>query len=291
LPNPFLILLALTKVHFLAAKRFARHGCNQMAAALAFYGIFSLAPLLALSIAFAGIFIEPGAVEELIDTQFYQLIGESASKQLKQVLEYVGRPSFEDSGSLLGLAALIFGATKLVAQLQFSLNVIWDVEHSEGIKGVQKFFIKKLLSFGMILVVALVLLFIFLLSTFVATLGGFLSSLNPRLPTEQFFVGIHSSFSVLFVLILFSILYKVLPDTKVRWSQTLLGAATASILFGLGKLLLGIYISQSNLGSAYGAAASLIILLLWIYYTGFVFLYGAEVAHAVDDVDFRNSSS
>lgn len=250
---------------------------TRLAAALAYYTVFSIAPLLIIVIAVLELFWQGQSTtaQEEILYQVRNLVGPEGRDFIEGVLNRM-----EASGTgggvaaVIGVATLLFGATAAFAQLQGALNTIWEVQPVGGIKNI---LLSRVLSFGLILTVGFLLL-----ASLVLT--ALLSAINDEIAT---LIGIAPGMDVLFqllntvvgfgiVTLLFALIYRYLPDARVAWRDVWIGAAITALLFTLGKYLIGLYLAQSSAASAYGAAGSLVILLLWVYYSSMVLFFGAE---------------
>ncbi|MBW3552697.1 MAG: YihY/virulence factor BrkB family protein [Gemmatimonadetes bacterium] len=249
----------------------------RMAAALSYYTIFSLPPLLILIIMIAGIFIDPQDMQGRVVQQMEGAVGPQGAEQIRTMIEHANRPG---SGgplmTILSIGALVFGATGAFSQLQGALNEAWEVEKDPEKSGIVKTAMKRLLSFGMILVIAFLLLVSLILSALLSQAGSFIAGLLPGGLGEAALWAIDLGLSVVVITALFATMFKVLPDAKIAWSDVWQGALATALLFVLGKFLLSLYISRSDPGSAYGAAGSLAIILVWVYYSAMIFFLGAE---------------
>lgn len=258
-------------------REFLKDDCPRMAAALSYYTVFSLPALLILVLMIAGVFADPEALRGQVLQQLQVLIGRDAAEQTLAILRNMDRPG--GGGVLavvLGVAALLFAATGAFAQLQATLNRVWEVEPDPDRGYVRNFLMKRVLSFGMILVIAFLLLVSLVLSTLLGAAGGTIASLLPAGLGAAALWAINLTLSLLVITFLFMAMYKWLPDAEIAWSDVWRGALATATLFVLGKFLLGFYISRSDPGSAYGAAGSLAILLVWVYYSAMIFFLGAE---------------
>src|SRR5690606_32263226 len=259
-------------------KEFSEDDCPQMAGALAYYTVFSLPPLLVLVIIIAGLAFGRQAVEGHVEREIAGLIGPSAAEQIQTMISNASQRLEAGGGlipTIIGVGALIFGATGAVAQLQKALNRAWEVQPAPSRSGIITFLFKRLLSFGMIIGTGFLLLVSLLLSAIVSAFGNRLQEYLPDafvdLPTILDFV---LSFAV--ITVLFAAIFKILPDAKIRWRDVWVGAGVTAALFVVGKVLIGLYIGRSNPGSMFGAAGSLVLVLLWIYYSSLIMLIGAE---------------
>ena len=268
-----------------AISRFIDDDCTTMAAALAYYTIFSLAPLLLIVIAIVGLVFGRAAVQQEIQQQIQSLIGSGAATEVGAMIASATHHSSNSVPSaILGLAALLFGASGVFAQLQSSLNQVWRVQPDPRTGGVKNFFAQRILSFGMILAFAFLLLVSLAITAAVAAFGSFISAhlppwfSGPLLLSAGFLV----SFSI--VTVLFASIYKILPDAVIRWRDVWIGAAITSMLFTVGKFLIGFYLGRSGDANAYGAAGSLVLIALWVYYSSLVFFIGAEFTEVWEEV-------
>lgn len=259
-----------------AFQQWNRDKASRLAASLAYYTLFSLAPLLILVIAIASLFFDSSAVRDQLMEQIESLIGGTSADFVRTVLENANRPG-GDSGwvaSIISIVLLLIGATGVLTQLQMSLNTIWNVEARTDI-GLMNLVRKRLLSLGMILVIGFLLLVSLVVSSLIAGLSSYLHTLTPGLDSFAQILNFIVSFSI--TTILFALIFKYLPDVLISWGDVWFGAATTALLFSLGKFLIGLYIGNSSFGSSYGAAGSVIILLVWIFYSAQILFFGAEV--------------
>lgn len=248
-----------------------------MAAALAYYTIFSLAPLLVLIILLVGLFVEPQQVEGQVVRQIGSLVGPEAAEQIQAMVRRASE-HLETGGlltTLLGLGALLFGATGAFAQLQHALNKAWEVKPDPEQGGLKNFIVKRVLSLGMVLGVAFLLLVSLVMSTALSAFGAMLAEAVPFLGPVMLFL-FNAALSLAVITVLFAALFKVLPDAEIGWRDVWVGAAVTALLFVAGKFLIGFYLGRSDPGSVFGAAGSLAVILVWIYYSAMILLLGAE---------------
>jgi membrane protein len=248
---------------------------SQMAAALAYYTVFSLAPLLIIVIAVAGFFFGEEAARGEIVGQMRGLVGTDGAAVIQTALENAHRPG-SDSGliaSLISIAVLIFGASGVFVQLQESLNEIWDVD-PEVQQGIGNMVRKRALSFAVVLSIGFLLLVSLVISAALSAVNNFATGLLPGLDAVWGVVNILLAFVV--TAVLFALIYKYLPDVDVTWHDVWIGAIITSILFAIGRHFIGLYLGNSSFGSTYGAAGSLVVLLAWIYYSIQILFFGAE---------------
>jgi membrane protein len=249
-----------------AAREFLDDDAMMLAAAVSFYTALSMAPLLILFLGVAGL-LGPESQQGLVD-QIHRVIGPQAARAVQMVVDHAA--SDRNGGlisTIIGGAALLFGATTLFAQLQKAMNRIWDVQVRPGM-GLWGWARKRLMSLGMILAVGFLLAVSLVLSALLAMIlpvGGW----GPQ--------AIHFAVSLLVVTLLFALIYRVLPDVHIAWRDVWGGSALTALLFTAGKLVIGLYLGRSTVGSSYGAAGSLIVLLIWVHYAAVILFYGAEV--------------
>lgn len=245
---------------------------SRLAAALAYYTVFSLAPLLVLVIAIAGAIFGTESARNELTSQIQGLVGPAGADFVTSALENASQPGANQGAiaSTISIALLIFGASGVFVQLQDSLNTIWNVEPKPK-QGIGYFIQKRLLSFSMILVIGFLLLVSLVVSTALSAFGGFL---NQWLASLSWLINFAISISL--VTLLFAAIFKYLPDAKIGWKDVTVGAFITALLFNLGKYLLGLYLGNSSFSSTYGAAGSLVVLLAWIYYSAQILFFGAE---------------
>jgi len=246
---------------------------SSMGAALAYYTVFSIAPLLVIVIAIAALAFGHSTAQQEIMSQARDLFGAEGAGALETMLENARKPGQGIVASALSLVALVFGAIGVFNELESDLNRIWKVPSTRhaGWWGVVR---GRLLSFGMIIAIGFLLLVSLVLSATLAALGSYWSGVFAQLEFLLQAANFALSFGV--VTVLFAIIYKFLPQTRIEWGDVWIGAAVTALLFSIGKLLIGLYLGKSSVASSYGAAGSLVILLLWVYYSAQIFLFGAE---------------
>ncbi len=250
------------------------HDASTQSAALAFYTMFSLAPLLVAVIALFGLMDLATAVRGEILTEFQDWMGKDAASLVQAILRTADEPSTKHRlAFILGILTLIFGASGVFVQLQQSLNRIWGVVAKPG-AAITKLLRKRLLSFAVVLGIGFLLAVSLILSTALTALGDYLEG-RYHLPVTLLHV-LNILVSFLLVTLLFALIYRLLPDVKLAWRDVFLGAVVTSVLFGVGKTLIGFYLGRTGAASTYGAAGSLVMLLSWVYYSALVFLLGAE---------------
>ncbi len=248
------------------------HKAPKMGAALSFYTVFSLAPLILLVSSIVGMVVEREAARQEIVGQFRNFVGESGAQTAETILSHAAAQTSGWWGTMIGFIVLIVGASAVFGELQDSLNSIWDVSSKR-----HPLFIiikERALSFAMIFVVGFLLLISFVLSAAVAVASHFLNAWVPGL--DGIWELTNTGLSLLVVTALFAIIFKILPDVKIAWKDVWLGAILTALLFVLGKFLLGFYFGRSAVGSSYGAAGPLLIILVWVFYSAQIFFFGAE---------------
>jgi membrane protein len=253
-----------------------RDQSSLMAAALAYYTVFSLAPLLIIVIAIAGaVFGEQAAKGELV-AKIQGVVGRDGAQLIQTAIENASQldPSQGPIPTLINICVLLFGASVVFGQLQKSLNRIWKVQPRPG-NGIQHFLRKRFLSFSMVLAIAFLLLVSLVISTLLLVLGDYLRDLLPGFTYLWQLLNFLVSFGI--ITLLFAMIFKILPDAKIGWRDVWMGAAITAVLFEIGKFLLGLYLGKTSLGSAYGAAGSLVIILTWVFYSAQILFLGAEV--------------
>lgn len=265
-----------------AATDFKEDDCPRMAAAMSYYTVFSLPPLLLLVLMIAGVFIEPSHLEGRIEREMAGFLGQEGARQIQAMIRNVNRPGTGGAlATILSIAGLVFGATGAFAQLQSALNRAWEVEPDpeEG-GGIRGFVGKRLLSLGMVVTLAFLLLVSLLLSAAISAFGDTLGGLVPGGLSTVVLQLLQIGISLLVVTVLFALMFKVLPDAEVSWRDVWVGAFGTALLFVAGKFLIGLYLSRSDPGEAFGAAGSLAVILVWVYYSAMIVFFGAEFTQA-----------
>jgi membrane protein len=263
-----------TKMLAEVATNWTRHGASAQSAALAFYTIFSLAPVLVVVIALAGSIFGEEAVRGQIFSEFQGLMGPEAALLIQEVLKSAARPSAGRIATLLGVGTLLFGATAVFAQLQDALNRVWEVAPKPGAV-FTTLLRKRVLSFAILLGVGFLLMVSLVMS---AALSALSTRLEALLPVDiSLLQAFNFLLSFLLITLLFALIYRLLPDVRLDGRDVMLGAVATSLLFVLGKTLIGYYLGKTSVASAYGAAGSLVVVLLWVYYSSLIFFFGAEL--------------
>jgi membrane protein len=249
------------------------HDASTQSAALAFYTIFSLAPMLVVVIALAGMAFGAQAVRGEILDQFQDWMGHDAAAFVQTLLASAAKKVTNRLASIIGIATLIFGASGVFVQLQQSLNRVWGVVAKPG-AAFTSLLRKRVLSFAVVLGIGFLLMVSLVMSAALAALGGYLERRFHLPVTLLHIANIVTSF--LLMTLLFALIYRLLPDVRLHWRDVSLGAVATALLFEIGKSLIGFYLGRTGTASAYGAAGSLVMLTSWVYYSALIFLLGAE---------------
>ena len=251
----------------------------KLSAALAFYTIFSLPAMLIIIISVSGIFYGREAIEGTLYHQIAAFVGNDAALQIQQSIRAAALSKSSYFATIVGVATLIFGATSVFSEIQDSINHIWKLKAKprKG-KGFLKMLFNRLLSFSIVVSLSFLLLVSLLINGLMDALINRLTQMFPDLT-----VVVVYAFNVLLTFgitsLLFGIIFKVLPDARIGWKHVRAGAFTTAILFMLGKFLIGYYLGHSKLSSSYGAAGSVIVMLLWVYYSAMILYFGAVFTH------------
>lgn len=245
----------------------------RLAAALAYYALLSLAPLIVLALAVAGFVFDEEAARGGIARQMASVVGTSGAQAVQSIVENAKAPGAGIFSTVVGIVVLLFGASGVFGELEAALDTIWEVEPrpGQGIKGLIR---DRLFSFAMVMGVAFLLLVSLILSAVLAAVGTFLSGVLPG--GEAVWQVINFAISLAVVTGLFAIMFKVVPHAKIAWHDVWIGAFATALLFTLGKLLIGLYLGKASVASSYGAAGSLVVLVIWVYYSASILLFGAE---------------
>jgi membrane protein len=254
-----------------------RHEAQRMGAALAFYTILSLSPLLVLGVAIAGLFFDRSGVSRQVTAQLQDLIGPTGAQAVSATLESAQKSSGQGiTATALSLLVLFISASGVFVELRSALNKIWDVDpdSQSGIKGMLR---ERIFTFGMVLAVGFLLIASLILSAILAAASTFLGNViaMPGLVAAL----IDLLISLVGVAAVFALMYRYVPATTVSWRQAWVGGGLTALLFTVGKYLLGIYLAKAAPGSAYGAAGSVVVLIIWVYYTAQIVFFGAEFTH------------
>jgi len=262
------------------AADFKADDVTSMSAALAFYTALSLAPLVVIVLSIAGLIWSEADVQHELVRQATRLVGKSGAETVQTIMESASRQDQKGLSAILAALGLLFGATTVFAQLQSSLNKVWNVEvEPSGLGGLWDFLRKRLLSLGMILAIAFLLLVSLMFSAVLGFAAGSSRLEMPGGDSTWAVVNFILSFAVYTAI--FTAMHRFLPDVKITWKDGLIGGTITAALFVLGKELLGWYLGQASVASAYGAAGSLFLVLLWVNYSSLILFIGAELTQAM----------
>ena len=257
---------------------FSNHNVMKFSAALAYYTVFSMAPLLIVIISLCGIFLGQEAVEGQIYGALAGFMGEDTAMQLQEIIKKASISGKDTIAAIIGIITLLVGATTVFAEIQDSINDIWGLKPKPK-RGWLKILKNRFLSFSVIISLG----FILLVSLAVTSLiDGFSDILQARFPevTVVIFYILNQAITLAVISLIFGVIFKVLPDAEIKWRDVISGSVVTALLFMLGKFAISFYISKSEVGSTYGAAGSLVVLLLWTYYSSIILYFGAEFTKA-----------
>lgn len=261
-----------------AATGFAEDKGMKLSSALAYSTIFSLPPMLLLVIIFGGAFYGQDAIQGKIFMELKDIVGSNTALQVQEVIKGLQSQKNSKLATIIGSVALVIGATGIFVEIQDSLNMIWGVR-PKAKKGFIKLLLNRVMSFSMIIGLGFLLIVSLVVNTLLLAMSNYLLRLLPELPIN--ILSLINTAVIFFVIsFLFSVIFKMLPDVRIHWKNVWPGSFVTSALFLLGKFLIGIYISNTNTVSLYGAASSIIILLLWIYFSAAILYFGAEFTRA-----------
>jgi len=259
-------------------ENFSEDNCMKLAASLSYYTIFAVAPLLIIIISIVGSIFGRAAVEGRVYDEIKMLVGSAPALQIQEVIINVEKSHNTFIGAIIGIVILFVGATGIFTEIQGSINFIWSVK-AKPKKGWLKYLINRALSFVLVLTLGFLLVITLISSALFSLLGDKLTTKFPHVT-----VYLLTTLNVVLLLVtitgLFMVIYKVLPDAVISWRDALVGSVFTAILFLAGKYLIGIYLSRSRLGITYGTAASVVIILTWVYYSSVILYFGAEFTRA-----------
>jgi membrane protein len=258
-----------------AGNDWLRHHDARLGAALSYYSVFSLGPLLLIVVSVAGLFFGGDAVRDALTTQFRSLLGPTGSQAVEAMLKGASSPSSGILSAAAGIVLLLIAALGVVVQLKDALNTIWETKEPES-AGVWWYLRTYLISLAGILALAFLLAVSLVVNTTLSAFSNWLGASQSLMWQVLNFVV-----SLAVLAVLFAMLFKWFPDAAVIWKSALLGGLVTALLFNIGKLAIGWYIGTQGLESTYGAAASLVVLLVWVYYSAQIVLFGAEVTHVL----------
>jgi membrane protein len=251
-------------------------------AALAYYSMFSIAPLLFLIISIAGLVYGPDAVRGMVFDQIASLMGQNGAEAVEEMLANVSEPKTGAWATVVSIAVLLFGASTVFGQLQTALDTIWRVPEAEKQtdkeSGIWTFIRSRLLTFGMVLGLAFLVTVSLILSSALSALGKWWGPMFGQWEAIAYGLDIVVNFGVLTVV--FAAIYKLMPRAHIEWRDVWVGGFATAVLFAIGKFLIGLYLGKSDVGSSFGAFGSLVIVMVWVYYSAQIFLLGAEFTWA-----------
>lgn len=245
----------------------------RQSASLAYYSIFSLPALLIIVITVASLVWSEQYVQNQLTKQISNTVGSQAANQVQTMISNSKEHANSTLALIVGIATLIFGATGVFYQLQKSLNDIWEVEQDPD-AGIKQVAISRVTALGLVIAIGFLLIVSLLLTTALSALSSWLEQQTP-IPSFVFYI-LEIALSIGIMTVLFAIIFKVLPDAKVAWKSVWMGAFITAILFTIGKFLLGLYFGKADPASTFGAAGSIVLILLWVYYSGLILFFGAE---------------
>ncbi|RYF89347.1 MAG: YihY/virulence factor BrkB family protein [Chitinophagaceae bacterium] len=257
---------------------FSNHKITKISGSLAYFTVFSMAPLLVVVISLCGIFLEREAVEGQVYAVLQKFIGADTAAQLEELVKNAALANNSGVAAIVGIITLLIGATTVFAEIQDSINSIWGLKPKPK-RGWLKFLQNRFLSFSVIVGLGFLLLVSLLITGLIEGLSGSLQRSFPEVTVIVFYI-FNMVLTIGISMLIFAVIYKVLPDAKIRWKDVWVGAFTTTVLFLLGKFAISFYISQTRVGSNYGAAGSLAVLLVWIYYSSIILYIGAEFTRA-----------
>lgn len=265
--NDFLGLFKEAATEWLADK------ASKLSAALAYYSVFSLAPLLVIVISISGLFFGQDAAEGQVANQLKDLAGENAATAIQSLVQSADHPATSLFATMVGLVTLLFGASGVFGELKDSLNMIWGVRVKPG-RTVRTMIRDRFLSFTMVLGIGFLLMISLITSAILSAFSTYMQAWLP-LP-EAAWRTLDLAISFTGTTVLFGLIFKVLPDVQIRWKDVAIGAAVTALIFTIGKIGIGLYLGTSGISSSYGAAGSAIIILLWVYFSASLLFFGAE---------------
>ena len=254
-------------------KEFGEDKAPRLGAALAYYTIFSIAPLLLLAVAISGMVCGQEAAQGAIAKQLDNVMGAATAKSVQEMIANAAKPKTGTMATIISVITLLFGASGVFGQLKDALNTIWNVEGKPR-PGIIGFVRNRFMSMAMVAGIGFLLLVTLIIDAVLSAMGDWIGARMPG--GEALFHTLHVIVSFAVVTVLFAMIFRILPDLKIAWKDVWLGALITSFLFVLGKLGLGLYLGKAAVGSSYGAAGSLVILLVWVYWSAQILFLGAE---------------
>ncbi|APH60755.1 YihY/virulence factor BrkB family protein [Granulibacter bethesdensis] len=262
-----------------AAGGYLADNCLSRGAAIAYYTVFSMSPVLVIVIAVAGTLFGEEAARGAIVSQLGGLMGKQAAEALQAMIASAGRHGAGPIATVIGIGTLLITASGVFGEIQATLNVIWRAEPPRSTVG--QLVRVRLLSLALVMTMGFLLMVSLVASAVLAAIGDWLDSFIPE--TRLLLQLANAGMSFFIIALIFGATYKILPDRVIAWRDVGMGAVTTALLFSAGKMLIGMYIGSSNAATSYGAAGALVIMLLWVYYSAQIFLFGAELTRAYSD--------
>lgn len=249
----------------------------RLSAVVAYYALLALPGLLVIIINTVGAIWGEEIVQGHVTRQIAGAVGEDAAKAIQEIIKESQDESKSLIATLIGIGTLIFGATGVFYHLQISMNQVWEIKPAPG-AGIKKIIIDRLLSFAFVLVIGFLLLVSFIVTTVITVLNDYIREVLPDF-TVYFAIGMNELLSFAIITLLFALMFRFLPDARIRWKTVWIGSIITAFLFILGKFLMGLYFGQANPASAYGAAGSIVLILLWVSYSSLILFFGAEFTY------------
>ena len=268
---------SLVKLLSDAFKEFGEHHANMLAAAVAYFAIFSIGPLLLIAIAIAGFVFGEEAASGQIEQALSGTIGPAGAEVVQGMVQSASSQGAGIAATVIGTVTLVFGAMGLFSNLRKSLNIIWEVPEPKG-GGIGATLMRNLGLFLMLLLVGVLLIAALAANSILAAARDLVGDILPGAPILWQILTVVVSLGLL--VLLFALVYKILPETQIDWKDVWVGAAITGVLFVLGQIAISIYLSFANVGSPYGAAGSLVVFLVWIYYSALIFFFGASITRS-----------
>lgn len=254
-------------------KEWQEDKASRLGAALAYYTIFSVAPLLLIAIVMAGLIFGQAAAQGQIVTLIQEQVGAEAAESIQAMISSISKSNTSVIATVIAIVTVLVGASNFFNQLKDALNTIWNVTPKRG-RGVRGIVQDRLLALAMVLFIGFLLIASLIASTVVSAASSFFEDALPGSALLWQLIGAAISFGI--VTLLFAMIFKILPDVEIAWSDVWIGAAVTSLLFTIGTFLIGLYLGRSSVSSIFGAAGSLVVILLWVYYSALILLFGAE---------------
>ena len=269
-------ILSVSKTSF---KQWISRDPFRESAAIAYHAIFSLPGLLVVIITLAGYFFGREAVNDRIAIQISGMFGAETAEQIQHIIAKASQTENSILATIIGIITIFIGATGVFAQFQKSLNIIWEVKADKSKSGIWNLIRVRLFSFGLIISIAFILIVWLVISTMLTAFGDWLTSYFPESLLVVLQV-VNYILSLTIIAFLFSLMFKFFPDAKIKWRHIWIGSIVTALLFEIGKFGLGVYFGNANPATGYGAAGSVILIMLWVSYSTMIVLYGAEFTHA-----------